>query len=65
MFQKEATLIKQVHQKNVCFVIIGILKMLDLKFEPHVCNKCHDVLMTYCIDIYELKSIAILNVKRF
>ena len=30
MFQKELTLIKQVHQKNVCFVIIGTLKMLDL-----------------------------------
>ena len=30
MFQKELTLIKQVHQKNVCFAIIGILKMLDL-----------------------------------
>ena len=30
MFQRELTLIKQVHQKNVCFVIIGILKMLDL-----------------------------------
>ena len=30
MFQKELTLIKQVHQKNLCFVIIGILKMLDL-----------------------------------
>ena len=29
------------------------------KFEPHVCNKCHDVLMT----TYELKNIAILNVK--
>ena len=29
------------------------------KFEPHVCNKCHDVLMT----AYELKNIAILNVK--
>ena len=27
---KELTLIKEVHQKNVCFVIIGILKMLDL-----------------------------------
>ena len=23
-------LIKQIHQKNICFVIIGILKMLDL-----------------------------------
>ena len=30
MFQKELTLIKQVHQKNVCFVIIGTLKMFDL-----------------------------------
>ena len=30
VFQKELTLIKQVHQKNVCFVVIGTLKMLDL-----------------------------------
>ena len=30
MFQKELTLIKQVPQKNVYFVIIGTLKMLDL-----------------------------------
>ena len=29
------------------------------KFEPNFCNKCHDVLMT----TYELKNIAILNVK--
>ena len=29
------------------------------RFEPHVCNKCHDVLMT----AYELKNIAVLNVK--
>ena len=33
-------------------------KDVGFKFEPHVCNKCHDVLMTS----YELKSIAILNV---
>ena len=33
MFQKELTLIKQVHQKNVCFVIIGTLKMLDLNLK--------------------------------
>ena len=30
MSQQELTLLKQVHQKNVCFDIIGILKMLDL-----------------------------------
>ena len=34
-------------------------KDAGFKFEPHVCNKCHYVLMT----AYELKNIAILNVK--
>ena len=31
-------------------------KDLGFKFEPLLCNKCHDVLMT----AYELKNIAIL-----
>ena len=35
-------------------------KDVGFTFEPHICNKCHDVLMT----AYELKNIAILNVKR-
>ena len=60
MFQKELTLIKQVHQKYTCFVIIGTLKMLDLTFEPHACNKCHGIVMT----TYKLKNNTILNVKR-
>ena len=34
-------------------------KDVGFKSEPHVSNKCHDVLMS----TYELKSIAILNVK--
>ena len=34
-------------------------KDVRFKFEPHVCNKCHDGLMT----AYELKIIAILDVK--
>ena len=34
-------------------------KDVGFKFKPHVCNKCHDVLMT----AFELKNIAILNVK--
>ena len=33
----------------------GYFKDVGFKFEPHVCNKCHDVLMT----AYELKNIAI------
>ena len=32
MFQKELKLINQVNQKNVCFVIIGILKTLVINF---------------------------------
>ena len=34
-------------------------KDIRLKFEPHVFNECHDVMMT----AYELKNIGILNVK--
>ena len=34
-------------------------KAVVFKFEPHVCNKCHDVLMT----AYQLKNMAILNAK--
>ena len=32
MLQKELTLLKQVNEKNVCFVIIGILKTLVINF---------------------------------
>ena len=32
---------------------------IGYKFEPHVCNKCHDLSMM----VYESKNIAILNVK--
>ena len=34
-------------------------KDVGFRFEPHVCNKCHDILMTG----YELKNSEILNVK--
>ena len=34
-------------------------KDVGFKFQTHVCNKCHDVLIT----AYELKNIAILIVK--
>ena len=56
MFQKELTLIKQVNQKNVCFVIIGILKTL-VKCQPYVCNGFHAMSMM----AYESKNIVILN----
>ena len=58
MFQKELTLIKQVHQKNICFAIIGTLKMLDLN-SNRVFVKMSRCMMT----VYELRNIAILNAK--
>ena len=59
MFQKDLTLIKQVNQKNLCFVMIGILKVWTKKFKPYLCNGCHVVSM----NTYESKNIATLNVK--
>ena len=47
-FSKECRLCHYWYFKDVAF-----------KFEPHVCDKCHDVLMT----AYELKNIAILSMK--
>ena len=48
------------HQKNVSFVTIDLLKMLDFLFEEHVCNGCYDLLTM----AYSLKNIAILSAKR-
>ena len=35
-----------------------VFKDVGFNFEPHVCNKCHDILMI----AYELRNIAIFNV---
>ena len=59
MFQKELTLIKQVNQKNICFVIIGIIKALTLNFS-HIFVM---VVIAVSMMAYELKNIAISNAK--
>ena len=45
--------------KECVFCHYWYFKDVGFNFEPHVCNECHDVLMT----AYELKDVAILNVK--
>ena len=53
---------KQVHQKNACLLVKVedvYVKDVGFKFEPHVCNKCHDVL----IADMNLKNIAVWNLK--
>ena len=59
MFLKGLTLIKQSESKECMLCHYWYFKNVGFKFEPHVCNKCHDVLMT----AYELKDIAILTAK--
>ena len=38
IFQKELILIKQMHQKNVIFIITGF------KYEPYLCNGCDNLI---------------------
>ena len=58
MFLKELMLIKQVIQKSVKFVTIGIFKQ-RVKFQPYICSKCHVLLMMPM----NLSDIAILKIK--
>ena len=51
MFEEELTLIKQSLSKVYMLCHYWYFKDVGFKFEPHVCNKCHDVWMT----AYELK----------
>ena len=56
-FLKELMLIRQVNQKKTIFVIIVFLDK-GFNFQPHVCNGCHDLLMSM-----NLCDIAKLNIK--
>ena len=54
MFLKILMLIRQVYLKIVWFAKID----KEFRFQPGVCNGCHDVLMMY----FFLNSIVILNI---
>ena len=57
--QEELISIKQKNKKNVIFVIIGILKILLLKYEPYLCNGCHDLIQK----AMNFNDIAIVSIK--
>ena len=59
MFQKELMLIKRVHQKNVKFVTIGILKILVLSAN-HIFAMTHDLAQK----AMSFKDVAIIYVKK-
>ena len=60
MFQKELMLINQINKSKECMIYhYRYFKDIGHKFEPYVCNKCHNISMIS----YELENIAILNAK--
>ena len=57
MFLKELIVIKQINQKSMIFATIDLFLDKGFKFQPDVCNRCHDVLMSL-----DLSNIAFLNI---
>ena len=60
IFQKGLILIKQINQKNVCFVIIGIFQIITLVMD-HIFAM---IAIIYCKNLIILKNIAIVHVKK-
>ena len=54
-------LTKQVRQKSVVFVTIGIFLNKGFRFKPYVCNRYHDLLMM-SMNSMNLCNIAILKI---
>ena len=52
-------LIKQVHLQSVIFVTIGIIKDIGFKYEPYLCNGCHDLMQK----AMSFNDVAIIYVK--
>ena len=59
IFQKGLMLMKQVCQKNVIFITIDILEGIGFKYEPHLCNGCHDLMQK----AMSFNNLAIVHVK--
>ena len=43
-FLNELIIIKRVHEDSVIFATIGVFLSKGLKFQPYVCNRCHNLL---------------------
>ena len=53
-------LIKQMHQRNLTHVIIGIFLDKGFKYEPYLCNGCHDLME----EAMNFNDVAIVPIKR-
>ena len=52
-------LIRQIHQKNAIFAIIGIFLNKGFKYEPYLCNGCQDLMRK----AMNFDDVAIVSVK--
>ena len=43
IFQKELILTREINQKNVCFVIIGIFLHKNFSYGPYLCDGCYNM----------------------
>ena len=59
-FLKESILIRKKHQRRLIFATIGIFLDKEFRFQPDVCNRCHDILMMSM----KCSDIAIINIYR-
>ena len=58
----EAIDINKTEKSKVCMIChYRYFKDIGYKYEPYVCNQCHDSLMVVC----DLKNSMILNIKGF
>ena len=60
IFQKGLTLIKQINQKNVCSVIIGIFLDKNFSYGPYFFDGCYNIMQKS----KDFKNIAIVRVKK-
>ena len=59
-FQKELMLLRQINQKNVCFVTIGNFLHKNFNYGPYLCDECYIFSQTS----RDFKNIAIADIKK-
>ena len=60
IFQKGLMLIRQINQKNACFVIIGIFLDKNFSYGPFLCDGCYNIVQKS----NDFKNIVIVHVKK-
>ena len=60
IFLKALMLIRQINQKNVCFVIIGIFFNKNFSYGPYLCDGCYNIIQKS----NNFENIAVVHIKK-